>query len=438
MPGPGADGLAGTVGGLIAPVWKATRVTSFQTAVGVFGALLVAGALLSGLARRSVVSLAALFVVAGFILGEGATGVLHFNPGSSFVSDLATIALVVILFRDGLEVDGELLSTHWHLPVRKLVIGMPITAAIVAVVAHLVVGLSWVEAFLLGALLSPTDPVLSSGVVTDPRVPPVIRHSLNLESGLNDGMALPAVLAFAAALGANGHHFVWWHFVLQDLGLGFAFGVVCGLAGSFLMPRADRGAWARSIPNHQKALYGLGMAFATYSATVLPPRGNGFIAVFVAAIVLGIRRPDLREHFAYGVEEIGEIVKLGIFVLFGSLLTIKGLFNDGWTAVVVVAVTFLLARPIAVWVSLAGTGLNGAAKAFMAWFGPKGVATIAFSLLVLGRHIPASPRIFDIAALAVFSSIVLHGVTDTPGANWIARRQQPTPAERETADLITP
>ncbi len=175
-------------------------MTSFQTGAAVLGGLLVLGALLSGLARRSMLSLAALFVLAGFVLGEGATGVVQFRTSSGFVTDLANIALIVILFRDGLEVEGELLQSHWHLPARKLVIAMPITAALVALVTHALVGLSWTESFLLGALLSPTDPVLSSGVVTDPRVPRIVRHSLNLESGLNDGLALPAVLAFAAAL----------------------------------------------------------------------------------------------------------------------------------------------------------------------------------------------------------------------------------------------
>jgi NhaP-type Na+/H+ or K+/H+ antiporter len=404
-------------------------VTSFQTAVGVLGALLIAGALLSGLAQRSLLSLASLFVVAGFLLGDGATGVVHFRAGSGFVSDLTTVALVVILFRDGLEVEGELLQEHWHLPLRKLVLGMPITAAIIALAAHLAVGLSWVEAFLLGALLSPTDPVLSSGVVADPRVPAVIRHSLNLESGLNDGLALPAVLALAAALDPTSHHFVLWHFVLEDLGLGFAFGIVCGLIGSVLMPRPDQHRLDKPIPGHQRALYGLGIAFATYSATLLSPRGNGFIAVFVAAIVLGNRRPDLRNDFAQGVEEIAEVVQLGVFTVFGSLLTIHGLFADGWAAVAVVVAALFLARPIAVVIALAGTQLGAAATAFMAWFGPKGVATIAFSLLILGRDITAAQRIFNIAALAVFCSIILHGVTDTPGMNWISRHQ---PAEPTT------
>jgi sodium/hydrogen antiporter len=408
----------------MARVWDATEVTSLQTAAAVLGGLLLLGSLLSGLARRSMLSLAALFVLSGFILGNGALGVLHFKASSGFVTDLATVALIVILFRDGLEVDGELLQSHWQLPLRKLAIGMPITAIVVALLARALVGLSWTESFLLGALLSPTDPVLSSGVVTDPRVPRVIRHSLNLESGLNDGLALPAVLAFAAALETSTTHFVWWHFVLQDVGLGFASGLVCGLIGSLLMPHSGAERGDRPIPGHQKALYGLGVAFATYGVTVLPPKGNGFIAVFVAAIVVGIRRPDLRREFAERAEEVVEIVKLGIFAVFGSLLTIHGLLGDGWAAVAVVAATFLLARPLAVFLALAGTRLDRAEKAFMAWFGPKGVATMTFALLILGRDVHAGVRIFNIAALAVFVSIIVHGLSDTPGIRWIARRER--------------
>src|SRR5206468_4064944 len=115
-----------------------------------------------------------------------------------------------------------------------------------------------------------------------------------------------------------------------------------------------------------------------------------------------------------------------VFAVFGSLLTFPGLFSDGLAAVAVVAATFLIARPCAVWFALAGTGLSRASKAFMAWFGPKGVATIAFALLILGRQVEAGARIFDIAALAVFASVLLHGLTDTPGTHWIARRQRAT------------
>ena len=122
---------------------------------------------------------------------------LDFDPRSGFVEGLALTALVLILFRDGLEVEAEMLQKAWRPPLRKLVLAMPITAGIVALATHALTDLSWTQAFLLGALLSPTDPVLSSSVVTNPRVPRIVRHSLNLESGLNDGLALPPVLALS-------------------------------------------------------------------------------------------------------------------------------------------------------------------------------------------------------------------------------------------------
>jgi NhaP-type Na+/H+ or K+/H+ antiporter len=395
-------------------------MTSTETALTVLGALLVFGALVSGIARRSLLSLTAVFVLAGVVLGRAGFDVLRFDATGGFVSALAVVALVVILFRDGLEVEAEMLRTEWHLPLRKLVLAMPITAGIVAVAAAALTDLSWTEAFLLGALLSPTDPVLSSSVVTNPRVPRVIRHSLNLESGLNDGLALPPVLALIAALEVSGGDFVWWKFVLQDVTLGFAYGVAIGFIASMLLPRG--GSLTNSIPAHQKALYALGVAFLTYGLTTLPPHGNGFIAVYVCAITLGIRRPDIRGYVEARADDIIEIVKLGIFVVFGALLTVHGLFGDGWAAVAIAAVTLLVARPVAVAIALTGSGVSRAALAFMAWFGPKGVATMTFSLLVLGSEVADGERIFNLAALVVFCSIVAHGLSDTPGSEWMARR----------------
>jgi NhaP-type Na+/H+ or K+/H+ antiporter len=397
---------------------------SFEATAAFLGALLIVGALASGLAQRSFLSLAALFVLAGFLVGDGGLELVSFHARSGFVEDLAFVALIVILFRDGLEVEGEMLQRAWHLPLRKLAIAMPLTAGIVAIAAHLLVNLTWTEALLLGALLSPTDPVLTSNIVTNPRVPRVVRHSLNLESGLNDGLALPAVLTFLAALSSESERFAWWRFVLQDVGLGFLYGLVLGYLASLLMPSESRRPQQHPIPSHQKSLYALGVAFATYGATVLAPRGNGFIAVFVAAIVLGLRRPDLRRHFEQRADEIVEIVKLGIFVVFGSLLSFDALESSGWASLALVAATFLIARPVAVWVALLGTDTDRQTRLFMGWFGPKGVATMTFSLLVLDQHIAAGEHIFDLAALVVFCSIVVHSLTDTPGANWITRHSE--------------
>jgi sodium/hydrogen antiporter len=387
-------------------------VSPFEASALAFGGLVIVGALAAGLAHRSFLSLTALFVLAGFVLGDGGIGALHFDAESGFVEDLATVALIVILFRDGLEVEAEMLQREWRLPLRKLGLAMPITGALVALVTHALTSLSWTESFLVGALLSPTDPVLSSSVVTNPRVPRLVRHSLNLESGMNDGLALPAVLAFSAALAPGGSDFVWYEFVLKDVLIGLAAGVALGYLAA-LAP----------VPERSKSQYVLGAAFAIYGITIALPDGNGFIAVFVGAITLGIRRADLVHAFAAQAQDIVEIVKLGIFVVFGTLLTVDGLFGDGWAAVGIVAFTLLVARPVAIWASLAGTRLDAATKAFMAWFGPKGVATMAFSIFVLGQGIAQGERIFNIAALAVFCSIIGHGVTDTPGSEWIATRR---------------
>jgi len=246
--------------------------------------------------------------VAGFLLGQGATGVLDLKAQSGLVEDLAAVALIVILFRDGLEVDGELLQSQWHLPLRKLVIAMPITAAIVALLARGLLGLSWTESFLLGALLSPTDPVLSSGVVTNPRVPVVIRQSLNLESGLNDGLALPAVLAFAAALAPHSGGFVWWRFVLQDIGLGLAFGLVCGALGSVLMPRAGEHDGDGAIPAHQRALYGLVVIYVSGLAAEMVSEGTG---IFRTALIITSQPEEVSN-------QVLTVMERGVTILAGT------------------------------------------------------------------------------------------------------------------------
>jgi NhaP-type Na+/H+ or K+/H+ antiporter len=404
------------------PVLVPASASHFEVAVLVFGALLIAGALLSGIARESFLTLTTLFVLVGFGLGSGGLDLLHFDARSPFVADLAVVALIVILFRDGLEVEAEMLQEHWHLPLRKLILAMPLTAVIVAASAKLLTSLSWTECFLLGALLSPTDPILSSTVVTNPRVPRLVRHSLNLESGLNDGLALPAVLALSAALASGDQHFVWWRFVLEDVTIGLAVGLLVGFVAAVVMPRSH--SLGAGIPPHQRSLYALGTAFAAYGLASLPPHGNGLIAVYVAAITLGIRRADLRAYFARQAEDLVEIVKLGIFVVFGSLLTLHGLFGEGWAAVAIAVIALLVARPVAVFAALVGTDVDSPTKAFMSWFGPKGVSTMTFSLLVLSDQIAFGSRIFNLAALVVVCSILAHGVTDSAGAEWIARRAE--------------
>ena len=178
------------------------------------------------------------------------------------------------------------------------------------------------------------------------------------------------MLAFTAALEADSD-FVWWRFVLQDVSLGLLTGAAVGFAASYLLPRGR--ALGAEVTPHQKALFALGAAFAAYGLAVLQPEANGFISVFVCAIVLGILRPDIRECFERRTEDVIELVKLGIFVVFGTLLTTGILFEDGWAAVGIAVFTLLIARP---WPCSSRSRARGrwavAEKAFMSWFGPKG------------------------------------------------------------------
>jgi sodium/hydrogen antiporter len=399
----------------------AAGVEFLEAPLAVFGVLLVGGALISGLARRSFLSLTAAFVVAGFAVGDGGMELVDFDPTSGFVQGLTVVALILILFWDGLDVDTELLQEAWHLPLRKLVLAMPITTVLIALATHVLTDLGWTESFLVGALLSPTDPVLSSEIVNNPRVPRMIRHSLNLESGLNDGLALPVVLAFTASA-AGDDDFTGWSFVLQDVGVGVATGVLVAFLASRLMSGGR--VLGDEISRHQMALYAFGVAFSAYGIATLPPEGNGLIAVFVGAIAFGIWRPDVARVFEAQSEDVIELVKLAVFVVFGAILTIDGLFGDGLAAVGIVAFTLLVARPVAVFAALSGSRqVDAAEKAFMAWFGPKGVASMTFALFVLGSDVPEGDRVFNIAALAVLVSIIAHGLTDHAGSEWIARRQ---------------
>jgi NhaP-type Na+/H+ or K+/H+ antiporter len=238
---------------------------------------------------------------------------------------------------------------------------------------------------------------------------------------MNDGLALPAVLAFVAVLDHQGN-FVLWNFLLRDVGGGLIVGLILAVIAARVAPKQLKNA-----EGHLIALYALGAALVTYGIATLTINANGLIAVFTGAIALGAMREDIQETFAERSDEIVELVKLSIFVVFGATVTLSSIFDWGWAAWAIVAVTFLVARPIGIGVSLAGTDLSLRAKAFMAWFGPKGVATMSFSLFVLG-HLANSQEIVDIASLCVIVSIIAHGLTDVPGTNWIAKHSAEQPA----------
>lgn len=384
------------------------------------GLLLAAGALLSGLAHRSILSLAFFFLAAGAVLGPEVLGVLHFDAGSGLVQRVTELTLIVILFTDGLEVERGFVRQGWHVPFRSLLVAMPVTAALIALIAVPLLGLTWGEALLLGALLSPTDPVLTASVVTNPKIPARIRNSLNLESGFNDGLALPAVLIFAAALGGVDDGIVWWQYLLRDIGIGAVAGSGGAMASIWLLRCVIR---KTSLKRHYLTLYAFAVAICIFGATSYL-QGNGFIAVFAAGIVMAAMEDDRVVTFSRFSRDLGEVLKLATFVIFGSLVAWEWWIDEGPAGLLFVALVLFAARTIALLLSLAGTGLDWRERVFMAWFGPRGVACIAYSLLVLSLAVPGGERVFRLTALVVIASIVLHGASDTPLAEKFAARAE--------------
>jgi NhaP-type Na+/H+ or K+/H+ antiporter len=388
----------------------------FGEAVLVFGGLLAVVAALSGLMRGTVLSASVFSVALGAFLA--AVGVVDVEATDQSIVELIELALILTLFSDGMFVERELLRRHWSPVARALVIAMPITLALLALAAKaLFPELSWAEAFLLGAVLSPTDPVVTSAVVTSRLVPAAVRHTLNLESGLNDGLALPFVLFFLVLAGSGGDAGGEAAKLAGEALFGAAVGVALGALGGRLHHHLPGGG----LTARYEGIYAVGFALAAFGLADVTI-GNGLIAAFVCGIAMGASEREVPQGFVEFAENASAILQVLTFFVFGALIVATGFHHDVPPLVAFVAFALLVARPVAVTLSFLRTGLPRPQKLFMAWFGPKGVASMLFALFVLKSDVVNGELIFDIAAITIVCSIVAHGLTDTVGARRLARK----------------
>lgn len=389
---------------------------SFGEALLVFGGLLAVVAGLSGVMRGTVLSASVLSVALGVLLA--AVGVVDVDAGDEAIVELIELALILTLFSDGMFVERELLRRHWSPVARALVIAMPITMLLLALAAKaLFPEFSWAEAFLLAAVLSPTDPVVTSAVVTSRLVPASVRHTLNLESGLNDGLALPFVLFFLVLASPGGDAGAEAAKLVGQAAVGAVIGVALGMIAGRLhhhLPGGGLTARYEGIFAIGFALFAFGLADVTW--------GNGLIAAFVCGIAMAATERDVPEGFTEFAENASAILQVLTFFVFGALIVATGFHHSVPPLVAFVLFALLLARPVAVLLSFLRTGIPRAEKLFMSWFGPKGVASMLFALFVLKSAVDDRGLIFDVAAIAIICSIVAHGLTDTVGAKWVARR----------------
>jgi NhaP-type Na+/H+ or K+/H+ antiporter len=391
----------------------------FGEVLTIIGLLLVGAATVSGYTQRSVLSIAVLSVGAGLVLS--AVGILTLQPGADGLIIVVELVLLLTLFSDGLLVENELLRRHWSPAARALVIAMPLNAVALALAARLLFGdLTWPEAFVLGFALSPTDPVITSSIVASPRVPRLVRHTLNVESGLNDGLALPFVLFFLAlsdttdAVGSAAES-------AGDLAVESLIGLAVGAALALAAGRLLHALPDQAITSRYEGLYALGLGVGAFGVADLA-HGNGLIAAFVAGVGLGVVRHEIPEVFLHFNENLSSVLQVIAFVIFGALVVRTGWDENTLALLAFIIFALLVARPASVLVAFTGVKLSRPSKLFVAWFGPKGIASMLFALFVLNSGAPDRTAVFDIAAFTILASIVAHGLTDTLGARWIERR----------------
>lgn len=369
-----------------------------------FAAVLVVAVLLSEVAHRTVLSTAVLFLAAGFVLGPGVLDVLDIYPDDPAVGVLAELALFSVLYSDGMRSGVGDLRRAWRLPGRALVLGLPLTLVITAGLAHWLVGLPWLESFLLGAVLAPTDPVFAAAIVGRQEVPPRLRHLLNVESGVNDGLALPVVLVLLAAASGSDAHGV-------SLAGELVLGVLIGVVVPWTVLRLERLRFLASAKHLQPLLPAaigllvLGLSMSTHA--------NLFLAAFAAGITVATVSPEFRHEFEQFGELVAEQLKLVAILVFAALMTPTFLWEEiSWKGWVFAVLALVLARPVALLVSFLGSALSLREQAAAMWFGPKGFASVVYGLIVLDSGIPLADELFHLTALTISLSIVLHSSTD--------------------------
>ena len=395
---------------------------------------LLAYAALSGRIQGTSLTAPMVFVAVGLFFGSEVMGFIDLAPAGEHVQALAEATLAVVLFADASRIDLRALRGEVTVPARLLGIGLPLTlvAGFAAAVA-LLGALSWPEALLLAVVLAPTDAALGQAVVTLPRLPSRVRQSLNVESGLNDGICVPLfliVLAFATAESNTISDSSAVRLVAEQIGYGALAGAIAGAAGAAAVLLASRasnreGAWLQIVPLAAAAL-AWGIAH--------PLGGSGFIAAFVGGVVFQLLRRDSAGAVEHLIEELGDVLGAVTFVIFGAVLLGPALGDLTVPIVVYAILSLTVVRMAPVALALAGTGSRRETVGFLGWFGPRGLASIVFALMLEeDGGLPHEETIMVTVFVTVGLSVLLHGLTAAPLAERYARWFESHPPGREPA-----
>ena len=392
--------------------------------------VLIYGAV-SGRLEKTPVSGALVFIVTGLLLGPFGLGVLNLTVDSAELRTIAELTLALVLFTEAADADMDVLRRSFHIPTRLLAIGLPLSIVLgFALGVPIFPDLTLLEVALLATMLAPTDAALGKAVVTNPNVPPDVREGLKVESGLNDGICVPILFAFlAVAVGSASSEDSTVGLMLglfvQEIGIGAVVGVVFSLAASKVLgPLSRRGGWIGStwLPVMVPALALL--CFATAQSL----HGSGLIAAFVGGITAAMLRPPNKHEWLAAAESTGDTLSLLTWVAFGAVVVPVALPQFGWEHVAYAVLSLTVIRMLPMFLSLTGLPLGTDGKLFVSWFGPRGLVSIVFVIIVINAGVPGGDSLAMTVVCTVVLSILAHGLSAVPLARLYGERVGKDPA----------
>jgi len=391
-------------------------------------AFILAFALISGRIRGTPITPPIVFVGFGFLVGPRVLDWIDLPTSNELIHTLAKLTLVLVLFTDASGIRLRALERERVLPLRLLGIGLPLTIIVGFGVAALLFGeLGLWGAAILAVILAPTDAALGQAVVTNEKVPGRIRQTLNVESGLNDGICVPILAVCTAGAAAAGvaegmpAGDYWIRFGLKSIGYGVLAGVVVGLVAVRLVDRSIRAGWM-SQGWQRLSMIGIPLlAFAIAEAT----GGSGFIASFVAGLAVGHTTRHIKGHVMEFAEHAGDLLSLFTWLIFGGVLVTAAIDGFTWQIVLYALLSLTVIRMAPVAMALFRMRLNRTTVAFVGRFGPRGLASIVFTMeLIQNDAVAGRTIIAQVVTWTVLLSVIIHGVTAAAGADWYARRME--------------
>ncbi|HEY7033833.1 MAG TPA: cation:proton antiporter [Thermomicrobiales bacterium] len=398
--------------------------------LGAIGLVVIVSGLVSGLVERGPLSQVLVFVALGVVVGPWGFDVIDLKIDSPVIQTVGTVSLILVFFTDAIKVNLGQLRSHWLLPALALGPGALLTILFIGLMATGLFDLPWSLAFLVGAVLASTDAILLRDVLNSRIVPRSVRHTLRIEAGANDVIVLPVMLALAAIATHESRTAAdWLEFAVKLLLLG----PLVGVAVAFVSIRAIAALRRRQLVRRDyESLYSIGVAFVAFAAAQWVG-GSGFLAAFAAGLSIALIDEELCDCFLEYGETTAEMAMLITFVFLGADLVDSALDALSATTLLFAVLVLGVARPAAFLIVLARSQASRAGRLMIAWFGPRGLASLLLTILAVTAGIPDGDRIFGIVSVVVVVSILVHGISTTPLLSWYGRRLRRSDLPEEVA-----